>query len=322
VAHKDGGAVSGRLYAARTVVVGAIHRSMFPLSSGQPAFGTIHPRMPEAEIFSQERRARSEASPGPITIRHLSTWAEYQAGVALQQEVWGVDFFDVVPAAILKVSQRLGGVTAGAFDPDGRLVGFVFGMTGIERGQLVHWSDMLGVRAEARDQGIGRRLKAFQRDALRAIGVSVVYWTYDPLVARNAYLNLTQLGADVSEYVVDMYGSRTSSALHEGMGTDRFIVAWRIDDQPRAPRPVLMPLDSSAVPIITGAPQSGAGASQIRVAIPLHIDQVQRTSLAEAARWRAETRPAFQWALSHGYRVVGFLRDDGHKRGLYELHRL
>src|SRR6185312_6577847 len=175
--------------------------------------------MSDTQALTSRRGTGPDPTHSPYTIRHLATWAEYQACVGLQQDVWGVDFFDLVPASILKVSQRLGGVTAGAFDRDGRLVGFVFGMTGVERGQLVHWSDMLGVREEARDQGLGRKLKKFQRDTLRPMGVTVIYWTYDPLVARNAYLNLMQLGTDVVEYVTDMYGARTSSALHEGLGT-------------------------------------------------------------------------------------------------------
>jgi predicted GNAT superfamily acetyltransferase len=277
--------------------------------------------MPRAETADGARSAGSDTPPAP-TIRHLATWGEYQACVTLQQDVWGVDFRDVVSAAILKVSQRLGGVTAGAFDSEGRLIGFVFGITGVERGRLVHWSDMLGVRSEARDTGIGRRLKMSQRDAVRAIGVSVMYWTYDPLVARNAYFNIMQLGADVAEYVRDMYGARTSSVLHEGLGTDRFIVAWPMDDAYKAvSRAALPPLQSPEIPVINTAPEAALGAPRVRVAIPMHIDQIQRTSLAQAAQWRAETRPAFQWALAHGYRIVGFQRDDPAGRGLYELER-
>src|ERR1041385_2041149 len=117
---------------------------------------------------------------------------------------------------------------AASFDARDRLVGFVFGMTGVERGRLVHWSDMLAVRPDLRDHGIGRRLKEFQRDTLLAMGVGLVYWTFDPLVARNAHLNFNRLGVRVSEYVIDMYGSDTDSALHRGLGTDRFIVAWEI----------------------------------------------------------------------------------------------
>src|ERR1022692_420960 len=96
------------------------------------------------ELESGRGTGRGHTTTPLVTIRRIETWSEYRACVALQQEVWGVDFADLVPAAILKVSQRIGGVTAGAFEPDGRLIGFVFGITGVEHGRLVHWSDMLG----------------------------------------------------------------------------------------------------------------------------------------------------------------------------------
>src|SRR5437016_285860 len=166
--------------------------------------------------------------PDGLHVRHLRTQEEYVACVALQEETWGADFSERVPAAILKVSQRLGGVSAGAFDNRERLVGFVFGITGVEHGRLVHWSDMLAVRPELRDHGIGRRLKQFQREALLQLGVGTVYWTFDPLVARNAHFNLNRLGVRVTEYVIDMYGSDTDSALHRVRGHDRFLYAWEI----------------------------------------------------------------------------------------------
>jgi predicted GNAT superfamily acetyltransferase len=94
-------------------------------------------------------------------------------------------------------------------------------MAGLVGGEIVHWSDMLVVRADARNRGIGRALKTFQRDTVRAMGIKTMYWTYDPQVARNAHLNLNVLGAQVTEYVPDMYGP----------GTDRFIVRWCLDGQ-------------------------------------------------------------------------------------------
>jgi predicted GNAT superfamily acetyltransferase len=268
----------------------------------------------------------SLAPPDGLHIRHLQTHEEFVACVALQHETWGADFSERVPAAILKVSQRLGGVTAGAFDAQDRLLGFVFGMTGVENGRLVHWSDMLAVRPEFRDHGIGRRLKQFQRETLLAMGVGLVYWTFDPLVARNAHLNFNRLGVRVSEYVIDMYGSETDSALHRGLGTDRFIVAWDIaipDLQrpvPSSTGRVLNASDGDGVPTMPRL-RDGPPAAPLRVEIPLEIEQVQQASLELAGRWRATTRAAFTWALEHGYRVAGFYRDLPAGRGLYVLAR-
>ena len=264
---------------------------------------------------------------------------EYAACVALQHETWGADFSERVPAAILKVSQRLGGITAGAFDARDRLLGFVFGMTGVENGRLVHWSDMLAVRPEFRDHGIGRRLKEFQRDTLLAVGVRRVYWTFDPLVARNAHLNFNRLGVRVAEYVIDMYGHDTDSALHRGLGTDRFIVVWEIaapaapgapglpspPDASRRPDPVrtgrvLNASDGDGAPTMPQLRDEPA-ASPLRVEIPLEIEQVQQASLELAGRWRATTRAAFTWGLEHGYRVAAFYRDVPAGRGYYVLAR-
>ncbi|HEU4564983.1 MAG TPA: GNAT family N-acetyltransferase [Gemmatimonadaceae bacterium] len=258
----------------------------------------------------------------PIDIRPLQTHEEFAACVALQKETWGASFSETVPPAILKVVQRIGGLAAGAFDGDGRLVGFVFGLTGVERGHLVHWSDMLAVRPEARDLGIGRRLKAYQREHCRRVGAEVIYWTYDPLVARNAFLNLERLGARVVEYVPDMYGPETDSPLHRGIGSDRFVVAWRtaepsgtahaLGERVRGAReaPILNPLGAAPLPATTPV---------VRVEIPCDIGAVQSTSLPTAAAWRASTRAIFTTTLGRGYEVAGFYREEGEERCFYVL---
>jgi chorismate synthase len=257
-----------------------------------------------------------------VDIRRIATWSEYEACVTLQREVWGPAFAECVPAAILMVTQRIGGVVAGAFGADGELIGFVFGMTGVEHGRLVHWSDMLAVRSGARGRGIGRQLKLFQRDAVRAIGVDTMYWTFDPLVARNARLNLVTLGASVAEYVTDMYGAVTSSALHQGLGTDRFIVAWQLDDPAAsAPRTETPASRYATIPELNTmtTDRMPVGAPAVRVSIPLHIDRIQKTSLADAGRWRAETRRAFLWCFEQGYHVSGYYRDEPSETAGYIL---
>jgi predicted GNAT superfamily acetyltransferase len=271
-----------------------------------------------------------------IEIRHVRTHDEFVRCVELQAATWGAGFRESVPATILKITQRLGGVTAGAFTPDGTLLGFIFGVTGIEHGALVHWSDMLAVDARAQNHGIGRSLKEFQRETLRAVGVTRMYWTYDPLVARNAYFNLNRLGARVVEYVEDMYGADTGSALHSGLGTDRFIVDWPIAAKART-EPILRAMASSPsawseAPILNAdaagrapaalSPAASSLPPRARVEIPTDILHVQQTRIADAVSWRQSTRQALQWALANDYAVERFERDASGNRAFYLLSRM
>lgn len=267
-------------------------------------------------------------SDSDIDIRPLRTLDELRACVTLQRETWGNDFTDVVPASILKVSQRVGGVAAGAFDDKGTLLGFVYGLTGIENGRVVHWSDMLAVRPEARNLGLGRRLKEFQRRAVQRLGASLIYWTYDPLVARNAHLNFNVFGVRAVEYVEEMYGE-TESPLHRGIGTDRFIVAWPVVDAEMQQRlqethaaganrllreaPIVNAANDVAPPRLIG--------DVARIEVPTDINGMQESDRDQAIRWRESTRAAFRRALDAGLTVRGFVIDDCAQRGYYLMGR-
>ena len=242
------------------------------------------------------------------TLRAFDSRADYDACVRLQRDTWGEHFVDVVPATILMVSQRVGGVSAGAFDVDGRLLGFVFGISGIRDGELVHWSDMLAVRPEARGGGLGRRLKHFQRDQLLERGIRRMLWTYDPLVARNANLNLNSLGARPVEYVVDMYGD-TRSSLHAGLDTDRFVVEWRLDEEGPTGTAATA-ADAEFAPVVDPAWSAGGRPlptdPRVRVATPADIDTLKAADPACARAWQQAQRRAFTGYLGNGYRVAGF----------------
>jgi predicted GNAT superfamily acetyltransferase len=266
-----------------------------------------------------------------ITVRQLSTHAEYAACVDLQRETWGRDFNDAVPPPILLVSQKLGGVAAGAFDARQRLLGFVFGITGIENGEVVHWSDMLAVHPDARDRGVGRRLKEFQRRAVANVGGRVIYWTFDPLVARNAHLNFNVFGVRAVEYSRDMYGDDTGSDLHRGIGTDRLVVAWPVDERDLALRKREAAAARTAVEYgdarILGDAERGGPATRasrrpelhVRIAVPRDVSIIQNTDVARAARWRASTRAAFETAFAAGFTIDGFTSDRDADRGYYLL---
>jgi predicted GNAT superfamily acetyltransferase len=272
-----------------------------------------------------------------LEIRELEGMEELRAAVAFQEEIWGDGFSERVPVSLLKVSARLGGVVAGAFDrsvdPAPRLVGFVFGMTGLEEGEPIHWSDMLAVAPGYRDQGLGRRLKWYQRDAVRSLGVRRMRWTCDPLEARNLAVNLNHLGATAPEYVRDMYG-QSDSPLHRGLGTDRFVIQWELDSPEVAaraapgwrpemklpsgddlPRAFPVELDAAGVPLpgpVSPAPwEADQPAAGVRVAIPAHIQALRDAAPELAALWRDRTRTALEGALSRGWIADRLIRNDG-----------
>jgi len=263
----------------------------------------------------------SPENTGSVTLRRAATQSEYDECVVIQRETWGSQFADVVSSIILRIAQEVGGVTAAAFAPDGSMLGFVFGITGVRDGELVHWSDMLAVRVGARDMGLGKRLKAYQRDLLLETGVRKMYWTYDPLVARNAYLNIAQLGARPVEYRTNFYGEDTGSVLHGAIGTDRFIVAWQLDgDSSQAGDPDAT--DWSETPLIGDVlPSILPDDARVRIAIPNDIFAVLEADEKRATRWRETTRTAFTTYLDRGYSVIGFLRGNDAAPGTYLLTR-
>ena len=261
-------------------------------------------------------------------IRPFETADHYHECVALQEETWGSGFSERVAPAILKVGGILGGVSAGAYDADDRLVGFVFGLTGVRDGEVVHWSDMLAVRPEARDSGLGRQLKSYQRDEVMALGIEKMYWTFDPLQSRNAHLNITRLGAVIREYRVDMYG-QTDSPLHRGIGTDRFVPVWelstervsgRLKDDPSFAfdpttirgKTIRIALEAILAP---GKPYPHPGqvdatleSDWIRIDIPSDVDALMAGDLQLAQAWRAATRAALTHYMGLGYEVQEFIR--------------
>ncbi len=256
-------------------------------------------------------------------MRPLTTLADYRACVALEREIWGDEFDGAIPATMMQVATYVGGIALGAFDAHGQLVGFVFGLTGVLDGKITHWSHVLGVRATLRNAGIGRMLKEHQRAELARRGIAEMYWTYDPLIAKNAHLNLDVLGARVVRYVPDMYGD-TGSPLHHGLATDRLVVVCSTAAARRAPHPAV----DAALPILTARRRRGdelvtppETPPHILLEIPFDFAQLLARAPEEAAAWHAATREHFTWALGHGYDVAGMHLDPVTARSFYLLDR-
>ena len=207
-------------------------------------------------------------------------------------------------------------MAAGAFDSSDRMLGFVFGMTGLQHERPVHWSDMLAVRPEARGLGLGEALKAHQRDVVVPLGVHRMLWTADPLVARHAHFNINHLGAFPAEYVENMYGENTGSVLHGAMPTDRFVYHWELTATGVSPvrsgapdaRDGALPQAIALQPEGTPVAIPTVDAAAVRIAIPHDLSAVQAADLDLARAWRIAVRAAFTVRFAQGLVVTRFVR--------------
>jgi predicted GNAT superfamily acetyltransferase len=270
----------------------------------------------------------------PLIIRPFETLDEYESCTRFQEEVWGRGFSERVPPAILMIANRIGGLAAGAFEPAGAIQGFVFGLSGVVEGRLIHWSDMLAVREGFRDRGLGTRLKAYQREVMLGRGIHEMRWTFDPLQARNAHINFNKLGIVTREYVEDMYGD-TDSPLHRGVGTDRLVASWRMDSKRVGSRlqgagerdpegwpaevPIIFPVEKAGAFPAPGPPQLGREDPSLLLPVPSDVSWMMDDEPSIAGRWRGATRKAFLHYLARGYEVREFFR--GEPVGHYLLVR-
>lgn len=270
-------------------------------------------------------------------IRPLTTFEDCRQVVALEKIVWGyTDAEDVVPSPVLIVTIKRGGILLGGFDAAGVLKGFVYSIPGLKDGRLTQWSHMLGVTADARDAGLGAQLKLAQRDAALAMGIDLVEWTYDPLQALNAHFNFTKLGVVVEEYEENIYGE-SSSPLHRGTPTDRFVAEWHLTrphverrvaaagplmrDASVASAPVLNPSRDTEEWLEPGAADLAVADRRVLVEIPMGFSDMQARRPDLALAWRLATRNVFQAYLPRGYRVVDFFLSRPARRGHYLLAR-
>ncbi len=284
----------------------------------------------------EERIDSVPISPEEVGCSRLTSLNEFRECERLQRETWGDGFRDIVPASLLAVAQKVGGLVAGALDADGQMLGFVFSLAGLVRGDAVHWSHMLAVERRARGIGLGRRLKLFQREQVLADGIERILWTFDPLVARNAHLNFNRLGVAAVEYVPNMYGRDMSSPLHGATETDRLVVEWLLDsprarwsiEEAPAAAPMLTLADTPIVRPEFGLPGAPAPHSEdlpeentVRLEVPEDIVYIFEHSPAEAEAWRKVTRVAFLTYLRRGYAIRSFYRDPSTRRCFYVFRR-
>jgi predicted GNAT superfamily acetyltransferase len=201
----------------------------------------------------------------PVVVRNCHELSDFHACVALQREIWGEDPLEVEPATMFVVAAHTGGQVLAAYAGD-VLAGFVLAVAGIRDGQPYLHSHMAGVKDGFRDQGIGRKLKLFQREEALQRGIRLIQWTFDPLEIRNAHFNLNRLGAIARHYQANLYGV-TTSPLHRGLRTDRLLAEWHLD----SPRVAAAIKDGSRT-LPEGLEDVGpSGTSPVHIEVPSQI---------------------------------------------------
>lgn len=307
-------------------------------------------------------------------LRILETVQDMADVENLQRIVWPGSEMDIVPAHLMLTAARHGGLIIGAYqsadsfnselenanggdrsglgenDNQRMLAGFVFGFPGLDEldgdQRLLHCSHMLAVHPAVRGHGIGFALKRAQWQMVRRQGIERIIWTYDPLLSRNANLNIARLGAVCKTYLNDAYGEMRDG-INAGLSSDRFQVDWwvgsqrvktRLSKRPRlqldlahyfsAGALILNPsvVSSNGLPQPaqeTGFARFGQERAEqpiVLVEIPADFQALKQVDLNLAISWRLHTRTLFSHLFQAGYVVTDFIHLSGaHARSFYVL---
>ena len=251
-----------------------------------------------------------------VGIRRAQGLADYQACVELQKDVWRfTESEDIAAFPILMIANRSGGSVLVAQDASGRFVGFSFALPGWRPdGKRIWWSHMTAVAEEYRARETGLRLKLKQREEALKEGIDEINWTFDPLQAVNANFNVHRLGVVVRTYEENIYGT-SSSALHRGLPTDRFVAEWhlrsdRVQERIGIGETALIMRDLDRIPRINlpdQPPSLGLDESPLLLEIPVNLNELKAVDLQRARQWQDRVRIACQHYMGAGYVVTDFV---------------
>jgi predicted GNAT superfamily acetyltransferase len=227
--------------------------------------------------------------------------------VRIQREIWNYPDAELYPFRLFVNLGHIGGHVVGAFTSEGEQVGLVASLPAWRAGRRYFYSLLLGVVAGHEGRGLGRALKLAQRERALADGIDCIEWSFDPLRAKNANLNINRLGALVRRYEPDRYGS-LDSRFQRGLPSDRLIAEWWLES-PRVQR------------ALAGEPVRDALERPARVIeIPTDIDALIHHRLPEAQAWQNRVRQLFQKSFAENLMVTGFTLGEKSAHYLLDTH--
>ncbi len=250
--------------------------------------------------------ANEKARRANVTLAPLATVEDADLLNEVIEVTWGGQHLDREVVRALAIS---GNTSWGAFDGE-RLIGFVLGWAGVDEDGLHVHSHMLASIPDRRHAGVGESLKLAQRAQALDQGIDVVRWTFDPMVARNAWLNLGKLGVVVDRFARSFYGDM-SDAINQGERSDRVTVAWNLRRDPGPHVVAADPIDlvmrsPGAAPQPAVADVAPTVAARIEVPAEYHDLRVSDPELGAA--WRDAVAGALERCLDAGMLGAAFDR--------------
>ena len=222
-----------------------------------------------------------------VKVNFLKTLLEQDQARKIFDKTWALDAGTEITPNLLQAMVHNGAYLSGAFIDD-KCVGATFAFPATNSGLHLH-SHMTAVLDDYRDQGIGYALKINQWLWAKNNNYKEITWTFDPLVARNAKVNLIKLGVGISAYYPSFYGDMPD-ALNAGDESDRVMASWKVvGEQPRSKSVIINPVKSDTL-----------------ITIPEDIVTIRSKDMSENLRWRHKVREEFMRAFEKGGKVVGF----------------
>jgi predicted GNAT superfamily acetyltransferase len=258
--------------------------------------------------------AREAALKAGVTVESVNRRHDLGEVAQLFETVWAGS--SLMPATFLRALSHSGNYVGAAYD-QGHVIGALVGFLGMYEARPVLHSHMLAVLPSARGRQVGFALKLHQREWALERRLQGITWTFDPLVSRNAYLNLNQLGAEGIEYLVNFYGVMRDS-INSGEESDRLLAVWRIATRHvgdviagRSPsesisggRATILAPGPHGEPVLTPATTE-----VLLCTIPRDIATIRREDATLARAWRLALRRTLGGAMADGYRAATFTKD-------------
>lgn len=235
----------------------------------------------------------------------------------LVARVWGIEDgaypdYQTLRALQLAGEPLLGAFLAGRTHEADALVGASIGFVGTHPGGIHVHSHITGVEPGREHAGVGFALKLAQRDWSLARGITEVRWTFDPLLARNAYFNLTKLGARGATFHPDVYGVM-ADGVNAGDESDRVEAVWDLTAPVGRPAPDVDALTAIGAAVILSLDgevwRETPLVPTLLAYVPSDIVALRASDPAAARRWRRAARDTIGRALDLGYPATGATRD-------------